>query len=282
MKKKTLKVKLNDAELPSSRKALLADIVKDDFYLLAETSLLQFLFSLPLIAAFMAELIMLGHLAEITPSSVFSIVVYTSLVEIPCFGIRYIGRYAAYAVLKKRVHNEGGYVGEIFFDTMKRGGAGTGMIIGILLGAMVCIWQIASVFLLVSASNPFAKGLGVGVLSLMTMLIYVAVEYTASMRNYYDLKVKDCMKNGASFCILGLPASLLYFAFTIGLWIAFAFLSIWAVVALIAVYALWLDGLTITVATLYSHKMYDKYINSVHYTDYVNKGLSVKEEDNNG
>ena len=59
-KYKGLKVKEDDASLPKTRKELFKTIVKDDFYLLAEISLLLFLFSIPLAVVFVGEILMIG------------------------------------------------------------------------------------------------------------------------------------------------------------------------------------------------------------------------------
>ena len=120
-KYKGLKVKEGDADLPKTRKELFKTVVKDDFYLLAELSLLMLLFSLPLAAAFIGELLMISGAKPHDPAVVFSICFYSGLVEIPLFGVRYIARYASFGVMKKRAHNEAGYIGELFFGYLKKG-----------------------------------------------------------------------------------------------------------------------------------------------------------------
>ena len=120
-KHKGLKVNEEDAALPKNRKDLFLTVLKDDFYLLAEISLLLFLFSLPLAGAFAFEFVLLAGQSSVTAQKVFSICFYLALAEIPLWGVRYIGRYAAFGVMKKRAHNEGGYVTELFFEFMKKG-----------------------------------------------------------------------------------------------------------------------------------------------------------------
>ena len=72
-KYKGLKAKEDDAALPKTRKELLKTVVKDDFYLLAEVSLLLFLFSLPLAAVFVAEMLMISFANAPDASVIFSI-----------------------------------------------------------------------------------------------------------------------------------------------------------------------------------------------------------------
>ena len=70
------------------------------------------------------------------------------------------------------------------------------------------------------------------------------------------------------------PATGLYFIATMGLPFLLTILSTWAVFGIAAVFALWGDGFTILAVTLYSHALFDRYINSVYHTDYINKGLA--------
>ena len=155
-KYKGLKVKENDASLPKTRKELFKSIVKDDFYLLAELSVLLFIFSIPLAAGFVWELMMLTGTKNAGASAVFSICFYMGLIEIPLFGIRYIGRYAAFGVMKKRVHNEAGYIKELFFDGLRKG-ALRGFSIGCVLGSVVFVWQIASIYVISFNTNTWIK-----------------------------------------------------------------------------------------------------------------------------
>ena len=275
-KYKELKVREDDATLPKTRTELFKTVVKDDFYLLAELSLLMFLFSLPLAAIFVGEILMIGGIREVTASSVFSVCFYCGLIEIPLFGVRYIGRYAAYGVMKKRVHNEAGYIGELFFGVMKKG-ALRGFLIGCVLGFAVFAWQTASVYVIAYNANTWLKGLGLGAATLLFMVIYSSAEYFLSVDNFYVLKFSGAFKNGFAFAIMHFPIS---FFLTL--------LSSWALIGIAMVFALWGDGFSVLVATLYSHTLFDRYINSVYHTDYINKGLAVQDastdekEKNNG
>ena len=276
-KYKGLKVQENDATLPKTRMELFKTVVKDDFYLLAELSLLMFLFSIPMAAIFVGELLMITGARDATASTVFSICFFCGLIEIPLWGVRYIARYSAYGVMKKRVHNEAGYIGELFFGCMKKN-ALRGFLVGCLLGLVVFVWQIASVFVIAFNANTWIKGLGIGATTLLFMIVYAAVEYFLSVDNFYSLPFSGALKNGFSFAIMHFPVSLLYFFVTMGIPFLVTMLSSWALIAVAAVFVFWGDGFTVLVATLYSHTLFDKYINSVYYTDYINKGLAVQGE----
>lgn len=273
---KGLKVRECDADLPKTRKELFKTIVKDDFYLLAELSVLMFLFSIPLAIGFVWEILALTGSLDVTPSTVFSIAFYMGLIEIPLWGVRYVGRHAAFRVMKKRVHNESGYVKEIFFDGLRKG-AMRGFSIGCVLGLIVFVWQIASIYVVAFNTNTWIKGLGIGSTTLFFMIAYAAVEYFLSTDNFYELKFTGALKNGASFALMHFPLSGLYFLATMGIPFVLTLFSTWSLIVVGAVFALWGDGFTVLVVTLYSHTLFDRYINSVYYTDYINKGLSASQ-----
>ena len=274
-KYKGLKVKEDDATLPKTRKELFKTIIKDDFYLLAELSLLMFVFSIPLAAVFIGEFLMVGGANDPNASLIFSICFFCGLIEIPLFGVRYIARYAAFGVMKKRVHNEAGYIGELFFGTMKKG-ALRGFLAGCVLGVFVFVWQTASIFVIAYNVNIWIKGLGIGATTLVFMLAYGAVEYFLSIDNFYELKFSGALKNGFSFAVMHFPLTLIYFAVTMGLPFGLTLLSTWSLIGVAAVFALWGDGFTVLAVTLFSHQLFDRYINSVYYTDYINKGLAAQ------
>lgn len=276
-KYKGLKVKEDDAALPKTRKELLKTVVKDDFYLLSEVSLLLFLFSIPLAVVFIGEILMISGANDHGASTVFSICFFCGLIEIPLFGLRYLGRYAAYGVLKKRVHNEAGYIGELFFGGIKKGGL-RGFFAGCILGAVVFGWQTASIYVIAYNANTWIKGLGIGSTTLIFMLVYGMVEYFLSVDNFYDLPFSGAMKNGFSFAVMHFPLTLAFFAVTMGVPFVLTLLSAWSLIAVGLIFALWGDGFTVLCVTLFSHSLFDKYINSVYYTDYINKGLAVQEE----
>ena len=278
-KYKGLKVKEGDADLPKTRKELFKTVVKDDFYLLAELSLLMLLFSLPLAAAFIGELLMISGAKPHDPAVVFSICFYSGLVEIPLFGVRYIARYASFGVMKKRAHNEAGYIGELFFGYLKKG-ALRGFLSGCVLGVAVFVWQTASIYVIAYNTNTWIKGLGIGATTLVFMLVYGMVEYFLSVDNFYELKFGGAMKNGFSFAVMHFPLTLLYFVVSMGLPFGLTLLSTWSLIGVAAVFALWGDGFTVLAVTLFSHSLFDKYINSVYHTDYINKGLAAKEPTN--
>ena len=164
----------------------------------------------------------------------------------------------------------------IFFDGLKKG-ALRGFLIGCFLGVIVFVWQIASIYVVAFNTNTWIKGLGIGSTTLIFMIACAAVEYFLSTDNFYELKFGGALKNGFSFAIMHFPLSGLYFVATMGIPFLLTLFSTWSLIGIAAVFALWGDGFTVLVVTLYSHTLFDRYINSVYYTDYINKGLSAED-----
>ena len=279
-KHKALKGNEKDAALPATRWELFRTVIKDDFYLLAELSVLMFLFSLPLGIAFAAELVLLGGIGSVTGAKVFSLCFYMGLAEIPLFGVRYIGRYAAFGVMKKRAFNEAGLIKETFFSVMKKG-AGRGFFDGCIVGLVAFVWQIACVFVITFNTEAALKGLGIGGSTLLFLIVFAACESFLAVDNYYELPFRGSIKNGFSFAFAAFPWALLYFAVSMVVPLVLTWLSTYALIGVAAVWALWLDGVTVLAVTLFSHGQFYKYINSIYYIDYINKGLSVKEKERN-
>ncbi len=277
-KHKALKVNKEDASLPKNRKELFLTVLKDDFYLLSELSILLFLFSLPLAGGFTFELTLLARMGEVTAQKFFSVCFYSALIEIPLWGVRYIGRYAAFGVMKHRVHNEGGYVKELFFEGLKKG-ALRGFLIGLFFGAIAFLWQIGCAFLLSVSDSALWKGLGVGGVTIAFLIVFAAVECFLAGEQFYELSFFGSLKNGFSFALASFPASALHFVLCMGVPLVLTVVSYYSLIGVGLVWALWGDGVTVLAATLYSHRLFDKYINSVYYTDYINKGLSREEKE---
>ena len=56
-------------------------------------------------------------------------------------------------------------------------------------------------------------------------------------------------------------------------------LSLWSSIATAGVMALFCDGLSVLVATLYAFSVFDHYINSANYPEMVGKGLFAEREE---
>ena len=273
--KRQLKVAEKDAELPRTRRELFGRILKEDFYLIVDLSLVELLFSLPLAATLLTEYVFLINV-EVTFEKVFPIVFYMGLILIPCFGLKYVGRNACFSVMKKRVHNEGCFITPQIAASIKQSGAKS-LVNGLIAGLSAFIAAVGSVYLLFVAET-FWKWTGVGVLILQFAICYGAAEFYCAGENFYDLKFSAQWKNSFYFSVMSFPVTLLYFAATVGLKFVFSLFSVWLAMIVAAAYLLAFNGASVAAATLYAHHKFDIYINRENYPEYVNKGLLKSDE----
>ena len=272
---KRIKEAAVDAELPETRKKLFAEIFKNDFFLLVDVSLAEALFSLPL-----AAILSFGYvsLTSVTASfeNVFPIVLYVGLAAVLGRGIKYIGRNASFALMKKRAHGEGFFVTAAVFTAVGEGfkkSFAAGVVVG--LSALIC--ALGSTYL-IYFSDSFLKWAGVGFCILQFVVAFGAAEYLLAAVNFYELSFFAALKNGYSLAIAGFPATFLHFVYSVGIKCLAAVFSPFALIAAAILFALGGNGLTALSATLYAHSAFDKYVNAEHYPEYVGKGLKKKDK----
>ena len=275
--KRSFKPAKENARLPKNRVELFKNIFKEDFGLVVDMSLMQTLFSLPLYANLFITLFILTGLADRTYNEITPLLFIMCLINIPCLMLRYIGRIGIYNVAKDRVFNNSGFFFESFKDSLKENWV-KGMFVGLLnaLGLMIAI--IGGFFFLQMSDIWIIRGLGIGVGIIIYFLIYISGEYICSLNNYYQLSFKDSFRNGFSLTIMDLFFSLLLFLVEILIPFGLTLLSNYIFVGMLILYGIYFDGLSIIVATLRSHYLFDLSINKTNYPDYVNKGLYKKED----
>ena len=261
--------------MPSTRLQLFVRILKDDFYLLVDLSLIEALFSVPLIVVLAFEYVFLIGV-EVRFDTVFPIVFYMGLAAIPCFGIKYVGRNACFSIMKKRVHNEGCFISAQVVSSIRSSGIKS-LINGLIAGLSAFIAAAGAVYILFVA-DTFFKWIGIGAIILQFAIVYGAAEYFSASENFYDIKFFGQLKNSFSFSIMTFPITLAYFALTVGLKFVLSLFAPWLAILTVAVFSLVLNGLSVAAATLLAHHQFDLHINAVSYPEYVGKGLLKKQE----
>ncbi|MBO4572613.1 MAG: hypothetical protein J5762_02455 [Clostridia bacterium] len=273
--RRILKIKEEDDKLPSTRKELFRRMIKDDAYLMIDLSLAETLFSLPLYVVFALEYAFLTGV-EPKAGNFFPIIFYMGLAAIICWGIKYVGRGAAFSVMKKRVHNEGCFITAELLRFIKTSGPKC-FFAGVILGVSAFVAFSGSAYLLM-LSDTFLKWTATGVLILQFALFFGAAEFFAASESFYELKFFSQFKNSFSLAISGFFAVLLHFFVYFGIKFTAALFSPWAAIVAVMVCALYFNGLSVAVATLYAHRKFDIYINQENYPEYVDKGLLKKKE----
>ena len=273
--KKHLKVNSVEATLPKTRKQLFFRLLKEDFYLIIDLSLVEALFSLPLIATLVFEYVFLTGVS-VKVENVFPIVFYTGLISCVGWAIKYVGRCACFSVMKKRVHNEGCFITSEVIRSIKTSGVKSAFN-GLIAGFSAFIAQVGSVYLIMVSTTPL-KWFAVGALALQFVLVFGAAEYFTASENFYELSFGVQWKNSFFFSAMTFPLTFVHFSLTIALPFAVTIFSPWAAIVAAAVYSITGNGLSVLAATLVAHGVFDKFINQEHYPEYVGKGLSKDKE----
>lgn len=273
-KRKVKEVDFKD--LPQTRFKQLIDILKSDFSLVLELSLVIALFSLPLYVSLVFEYLSLSMLESITFEKVFSIFFYFSLIEIVCLSVRGIGKGAVYEVYRKRIYNEGCFIMPILFKAIKKNWYKY-MLSYFIMGLSLMALKLGSLWIYFNASNVFARGFGIGVLVLYFFMRFSISNFSIHMENVYELKLLDKYKNSISFSFLSLFFNLPIFILFI---VAPALLSLLGYIVLIIIivlYAPFLEGFMALTQSIMMIRQYDKYIDKENYPDHYRLGLQKEE-----
>ena len=273
-KRKVSEVDFKD--LPKTRFKQLGDILKSDFSLVLELSLIIALFSLPLYVSLVFEYLSLSMLEEIIYQKVFSIFFYFSLFEIASLMIRGIGKGAVYEVYKKRLYNEGCFIMPILFKAIKRNWYKY-MLSYFILGLSLMLLKVGSVWLYFNTSNVFARGLGIGVLIVYFFMRFSISNFSINMENVYELKLIDKYKNSISFSFLSLFFNLpIFILFIVGPF-CLTLLGYIVLIILIVLYAPFLEGFMALIQSIMMVRQYDKYIDKDNYPEHYRLGLQKEE-----
>lgn len=275
--KQQTKVTNEPAKLPSTRKELFWDIVKNDFSLVVNVSLLCLLVSLPLLVVLVVQYMLLTSLQQPTVAKIFPVVLYSNLVSIPLWGLRYVGRNGAFAVMTKRAYNQGCFVAETFWQGIKEG-FGKAFLLGVIVGASFVIATAGSIYVVYSTTNSIARGFGIGICLLQFAVFFCCAEYFCLQNNIYQLRFADLLHNGLSFSVIKFGQTVLFVAIFALLPFALCCVSAWVAIAVIGVYSVVADGLSVVASTICGLTTLDKYINESNYPELVGKGLNKDKE----
>lgn len=262
-------------KLPKTRWQMFWDIVKNNFSLIVNLSLLCSLFALPLIVVYtlMYTLTTSALGGENAIAKIFSTVFYLSIVAIPCYSVWFLGLNGAFAVMKRRVWNQGCVIRSTFWTSIK---SGKSALLGAIVGLVIALATVGSMYLLIYGADAIQQGLGIGICMILVVLFATTAMYFLSGNNLYDLPFSALFRNSFAFSwmalLRNLALNLVFLAlpvFLIVLHPISAFITLFVIVML-------LQGTAVCSWTLVSHSLFDKHINSQYYPEYVNKGLDTQ------
>ena len=265
--------------LPTSRKEVFFDLLRNRKMTLFALSCFTFMFLIPLaVDLFFFNYLESATIAADKKEYLFSLVFYSMCIMIPCMVVGFIGFAGAFYTAKRLVWQEDINLAVDFFHGIKENWKHA-IINGLLFGVILFGGVIGGSYLLIFApTSPITCGIGIGALILvfLTFGMVIALNFTQDV--YYENGILTTFKN--SFCFLGLlnwRILVLFLLTTGGLFV----LSIFNLITLgigLFLFAI-LNSVVIIIYTLLSHSVFDKYINQEHYPDMVGKGLYKLEKE---
>lgn len=261
-------------KMPKNRWELLGDILKNQFSLVVNLSLLCSLFGLPLIAVYsvMYRLLLNALATGNVVGQVFSTVFYFALGAIPCYVLWFMGLNGAFAVTKKTVWNQGCVLKTTFWQGIKSAKAA---IMGAIFGVVAFAAVEGMMFMLLYGKTHIQQGIGIGACAIVLVLFINVCAFFLAGNAVYEMPFGALLKNSISFACMTILRGLALVVGFVGIPLTMIILhNISAYVAL-AIIVLLLQGMGVLAWTLSSHAAFDKYINKDCYPDYVNKGLDI-------
>ena len=265
--------------LPTSRKEVFFDLLRNCKMTLFALSCFTFMFFIPLaVDLFFFNYLESAAIAADKKEYLFSLVFYSMCIMLSCMIIGFIGFAGAFYTAKRLVWQEDINLAVDFFHGIKENWKHA-IINGLLFGIILFGVVIGGSYLLIFApTSPITCGIGIGALILvfLTFGMVIALNFTQDV--YYENGILTTFKN--SFCFLGLlnwRILVLFLLTTGGLFV----LSIFNLITLgigLFLFAI-LNSVVIIIYTLLSHSVFDKYINQEHYPDMVGKGLYKLEKE---
>ena len=265
--------------LPTSRKEVFFDLLRNRKMTLFALSCFTFMFFIPLaVDLFFFNYLESAAIAADKKDYLFSLVFYSMCIMFPCMIIGFIGFAGAFYTAKRLVWQEDINLAVDFFHGIKENWKHA-IINGLLFSVILFGVVIGDSYLLIFApTSPITCGIGIGALILvfLTFGMVIALNFTQDV--YYENGILTTFKN--SFCFLGLlnwRILVLFLLTTGGLFV----LSIFNLITLgigLFLFAI-LNSVVIIIYTLLSHSVFDKYINQEHYPEMIGKGLYKLEKE---
>ena len=262
-------------ERPRTRVAQFFDIFKHRFLELLKLSLLQAVFSLPLLVTiFLFWLLLPNAHTNQAAMMVFLIQGASSLITLP---IAFVGLVGSFYALKKLAYAEGEFASSSFFIGMKEEWK-KGLLIGLVAGLSAGIAIVGAYFFIFSPYDiiSWVKGLGIAVSIIQLIVVYISCYYSIAQIVVYENKLWPIIKNSVIMNLMRFPINLGLFILYPGVFIA---------LICIIPYTMYVGVGLMMLTSVFGHLVwmmntmsaFDKFINKEQFPDYYRKGL-YKEE----
>ena len=263
--------------LPSNRKELFFDCIKQRFGLIMLLAFVLFLFALPLLLvsfskdAYLVSIGLAFDKKEITQANYdqmyFMAINLGSLISIPCFLLFSVGLAGALRVIRQLVWQEGIFFKEDFFDGIKLNFKHY-LIYGFIFGVCYYISNISTLIPLQNIEILKALPFIITFVIILPIILFAIVQ-----SQIYSLTIKQEMKNGFFFLIKTFFTTFIATAF-VAIPLTFDLIPIFFLKMLaVIIYVLFILPFIILGVFLYINSQLDKYLNKEHFPDIYRKGL---------
>lgn len=280
MKRKVASKDFNMSDLPSDRKEVFFDCIKNRYRYLFFSGLILFLTAIPIIIIYFLKSIYLGALVEELNAETIStedysaatlryVLLYDGLTVVASF-ILSLGICGMTRVIRQIAWQEPLFFLKDFTDGIKMNYKN----ISIHMFVFAVIYMLSDVALYAQMGYVILSYIPFGIF--LTVVLPMAL-YNISQTNIYVINNLKSTKNSALFLIKTMPVCLL-FSIIIALVLLFSFIPNFTIKLLIYILLLILAFPLYYLAWfLYSCSIFDKYLNVNYYPEIVDKGIVRKE-----
>lgn len=273
-----------NTSLPKNRKQMFRRHVFS--WELMSISLLTALFSFPLFALWsissVAESEILQNLSQNaaeTLTVLFQKQIQTCLIALPFCCLFAVGLSGACYYLRKLVWREIASVKTDFWAGVKKS-FWQSVFSGVWMWLTICFVVLGSWMTLLYTPSGLFQTLMFLVIAAFAVVFFSATMFDITQNAVYKTTFFARMRNNLYFAATQFPKNLLVVVATLLPFALFAFLPYTtAVIAVATVYFVYGLGVATLLQTLYSHSVFDKFINRQNYPQLVNKGLDVEKKD---
>lgn len=261
---------------PKNRFTQFFDLLIHRFLDIFKLSLLQAIFSMPLLASCVLFYVFIRNASN--PNSAFTVFLVTGLSLLVTIPISYIGLTGCFYSVRKLVTAEGGYSSSTFFMGLK-GEWAKGLLLGFFEGLSAALTMIG-LYLLFTYSNEMAasvSGLGIVMCIVQFIMVTMFTYHCLAQIVTYKNKLGYVFKNSFLLMTMRFPINLLFLIIHPGIFIALVCImeiTMYVGVALsllfsVIGYLIWMLNIT---------SAFDKYINKQYHPEIYKKGLYQEEK----
>ena len=258
-------------ERPENRFKQFFDIFRHRFVDILKISLLQAIFSMPIIASLVLFWALIKNSTTFASlTTVFLIQGGAMAIAVP---IAFIGLTGSFYCFKKMCYAEGEYASSSFFVGMREEWK-RGLLIGLFPGLSYALTIIGSFYFYyyVTSINPGVAGFGIAILVIQAMMVSMVAYYSIAQIVVYSNKLRFVLKNSFIMTLIRFPFNLLCFVIHPGIVVALA--SIMEITMYIGIVLLvFLSAIGHLAWVTNTLGAFDKYINKENHPEAYRKGL---------